>query len=304
MVYWLIAIISAYIFFGLSSLCDKLVLAGKVQKSPQPNSYAFYVGVSSILAIFLIPFTKFCFPNSSSWIWIIMDAAVYITGLYVMFVALEKFDVSRVIATIGATQPIFIFILTWVFFGAQDISGVNILAFVMLFLGSAIISVEKNIEVTGDYLKITLFSSLMFSLDYIFSKHVFLGESFLNGLIWVRIFIFLFALIFLFTESSRREIFSKQMVSNKNTQLNFILAQTCGGAGNFLQSFGISLVPVAFLAIANSLRGIQYVFLFFITIFVSLFYPKILHEKMSVEIILQKTISIVLIAIGLAMLVS
>src|SRR3989344_6473389 len=132
MLMWLVAIILAYLFFGFASLCDKLVLAGK----PKPKSYTFYVGVFGLLAILIIPFIEFGFPNTAGLTWIILDALVRILGIYTMYVALEKFDVSRVIATIGATQPIFIFALTWIFWGPQKMPATAILAFILLFLGS------------------------------------------------------------------------------------------------------------------------------------------------------------------------
>jgi drug/metabolite transporter (DMT)-like permease len=220
-----------------------------------------------------------------------------------MFVALEKFDVSKVVATIGATQPIFIFILTWLFWGPQAMPAIDILAFIVLFLGSVIISIEKNIEITSSYLKITILSSIMFSLDYIFSKFVFLGQPFFQGIIWIRIFVFLFVLLFLVGRSSRKEIFSKQTVLNAKTQITFLYAQACGGIANLLQSFAISLVPIVFLATVNSLRGIQYVFLFLITLFISYFYPQFLKEELSRRVVFQKIISIILIAVGLAILV-
>ena len=69
-----------------------------------------------------------------------------------------------------------------------------------------------------------------------------------------------------------------------------------------MQAFAISLAPVAFLAIVNSMRGIQYIFLFIITLFISYFYPKILEEEISRKIFFQKIISIILIAVGLIIL--
>lgn len=300
MLMWLIVIILAYLFFGFASLCDKLVLAGR----PKPASYTFYVGVFSVFVVLFIPFTKFSFPDTTGLAWIVLDAIVHIIGLYAMFVALEKFEVSKVVPTIGATQPVFVFALTWLFWGPQAIPGADILAFIILFIGSIIISFEKNIEITGNYLKITLLSSIMFSLDYIFSKFVFLSQPFLQGIIWIRICVLLFVFVFLITKNSRKEIFSKQVIFNKKTQMFFLYAQVFGGVANFLQSFAIFLAPIAFLAIANSLRGIQYVFLFLMALFLSLFYPQILKEELSKGIVLQKIISIILIAIGLSLLVA
>lgn len=297
--YWLITIILAYLFFGFGAFCDKLVLAGK----PNPKAYTFYVGLAGLAVFVFLPFIKFGLPDAAGFAWVVLDAIVRVTGLYVMYTAIERFDVSKVIATIGATQPIFIFILTRLFFGQQKMGVAAIVAFILLFIGSIVISIEKTPRLTGNYLKITILASLLFSLDYIFSKLVFLNEGFLQGIIWVAIFIFLFALIFIATKKSRKEIFAKRMVSNKKTQISFLGAQASGAIANFLQSFSIFLVPVAFLPIINSLRGVQYVLLFLITLFVSYFFPKILKEEISKKAIMQKIVSIIIIGSGLAVLV-
>ena len=178
----------------------------------------------------------------------------------------------------------------------------DILAFIILLAGSSIISFEKNIKISGDYLRIILFSAFMFSLDYIFSKMVFLNQPFWQGLIWMRIFSFILVLSFLFRAGFRKEIFKKQNLLNKKTGIIFFGGQASGGAANVLQSFSIFLAPMVFLPVINSLRGIQYIFIFFMTLFLSFFYPKILKEKISTSLIIKKIISIILIVLGLAVL--
>ena len=306
MFYWLLIAILAYLFLGFSSLGDKLILATKNKETAKfvlkPQTYTFYIGILSLFVIIFIPFIKFGFPSSVGLMWIVLDAFVHLVGIYTMYVAIENFDVSKVIATIGATQPIFIFVLTWIFWGHQVMPLIYILAFALLFIGSIIISLEKNIKITKDYLKITIFSSVMFSLDYLFAKLVFINQSFLPGIIWMQIFMFLFVLSFLFNRNFRKEIFGKKVIFNKRIKIIFFSTQVCGGLANLLQSFAISLAPVIFLATVNSLRGTQYVFLFIATLFLSHFYPKILKEELSKKIIIQKIISIIFIAFGLAIL--
>jgi drug/metabolite transporter (DMT)-like permease len=299
MLTWLIVIVLAYFFFSLSSLGDKLILAGP----PNPKSYTFYVGLLNILAVFAIPFAGLEIPSFKIFAWIVIDAIVFVLGLYFMFSAVEKFEVSKVATTIGATQPIFIFFASWLFFGYQAMSGINFLAFALLFIGSIIISLDKKLETANKYLKITILTSLIFSLDYVLLKYIFLNFSFLQGFIWTRIFIFLIALLFLLNKSARKEIFRQKNRSNNNFKALFFSTQVCGGIATVLQSFAVSLAPVVFLPILNSLKGVQYVFLFIITSFLSFFFPKILKEKISKKIIFKKTISIVLIVAGLALLI-
>lgn len=298
MLSWLLIIILAYLFFALSSFGDKLFLSGP----PNPKLYTFFLGVLNGLAILLIPFISFGVPSIAAFGWIILEAFVFIVGLYFMFSALEKFEVSKVIILIGALQPIFIFILTWIFFGPQPVKASYLLAFLLLILGIVKISDVKRLDIKGEYLKLVTISSLMFSFDYIFSKFVFLSMPFWQGLVWMRILIFLFALTILFDKNIRKKIFSGKKIITKKEGTIFVFTQTSGAIAGLLQSLAIALAPVYYLAIVNSLKGIQYAFLFLITLFCSIFFPRILKEKISGKIIIQKTIAILLIAGGIAVL--
>jgi len=298
MLSWLLVIILSYLFFALSSFGDKMVLAG----SPNPKSYTFYSGILNILAIILIPFVGITIPNANLLFWIMLDAIIFAFGLYFGFSAVEDFEVSKVAVTIGATQPIFIFFISWLFWGYQDLSFSNFIAFFLLFVGSIIISFDKKPELTGKYLKLTLLASLMYSFDYVLLKFIFNNLSFVQGFIWRSIFISLVVLFLLVKKQNRREIFKKKMKNRQKFGAIFLATQTCGGTANILQSFAIFLAPIAFLPIVNSLRGLQYIFLFIITLFFTYFAPKIFKEKISKKIILRKIISIFLIVSGLIVL--
>ena len=296
---WLIAIIFSYLFFAFASLGDKIILAGP----SKPKSYTFFVGIFSILAVFLIPFVDFGFPTGIGLAWVILEAIVYVARLYALFYALENFEVSRIIPTIGATQPILIAVLSFLFWGYQQINSKDILAFIILLSGSILISIDRNLKITRKSMEIGLITSLFFSLDFIFSKFVFSDMSFWPGFIWMRIFSFIFVLIFLFDKRFRKEIVEENSGISKETGILFLFTQAAGGAANILQSWAIFLVPVTYLAVMNSMKGIQHVFLFLMVVFISHFLPKVLKEETSKSVIFQKIVSILLIGLGLAILV-
>jgi len=299
MAIWLLAIITAYFFFSLSSLGDKLILSGP----PKPKSYTFYVGIIGLSVVILIPFMEFGLPEKNSFPWIISEAVIYILALYFMFSAVKKYEVSRVATTMGATMPLFVLALTWLFWGGQTMNKTNIIAFALLILGNIIISFEKNLKSANGYLKMTLLASFIFSVDYVLAKIIFLKEPFLLGFFWMRMFGVIIALLFLLSKKAREEIFAKQNFLNKKTASLLTFTQTSGGIANILQAFAISSAPIAMLPILNSLRGVQYAFLFLIVLSFSIFLPKILKEEISKKIIVQKIIAIILIAGGLALLV-
>lgn len=297
--FWLIAIILSYLSFALASLGDKIVLSGP----SKPKSYTFFVGILSLFSVFIIPFVEFGFPSGIGLAFIVLEAIVYVAGLYAMFYALENFDVSKVMPTIGATQPVIIAILSVFFWGYQKLEGNEILAFIILLTGSVLISIDKNPKITKKSLEISLIASFLFSLDFIYSKFVFTEMSFWQGFIWMRIFSFIFVLIFLFDKGFRKEMEEENSGFNKKTGIVFIVAQIFGGLANILQSWAIFLVPVSYLAIMNSMKGIQYVFLFVLVVLISSFLPKVLKEEINKKIIIQKIVSILLIGLGLAILV-
>ena len=136
---WLFIIILAYFFFSIASLGDKLVLS----RAQSPRLYTFYVGVLSLIVLVLTPFADFRIPVPYNLFWIILTSFVLITGMYALYSAVNKFDVSRVVPVIGAVQPLFILILSWLFWGAQVIKANSLFAFAILLLGGIIISFEK-----------------------------------------------------------------------------------------------------------------------------------------------------------------
>jgi drug/metabolite transporter (DMT)-like permease len=299
---WLSIILLAYFFLGLSYFGDKLVLAGK----PKAKLYVFYVGCLNIFLVLLIPFVKLGLPNAGAFPWILLEPAAFLGGLYTMFLSLQKMEVSREITIMGAVQPIFVLILSSFIWGGTVMSPINIVAFVLMLLGGVIISVQWKTKkrVSFKYVLLVILSAFLFSLDYIFSKLFFFHEPFLPGFIWIRLLSCLYVVIFfLLDKKLRAQVFAKTTTHEKKNNLVFLVSQGSGAASNVLQSFAISLAPVSYLAIMNALSGVQYVFLFAITVFFSYFFPKILKEDISKEAIAQKVVAIVLIGAGLALLV-
>jgi len=296
---WILVIILAYLFFSLASLGDKLVL----NSNSNPKLYVFYVGLLNFLVVLLIPFFGIKLPGTESFFWIILTSSVIILGLYALYFAVSKFEITRIVPMVGASQPMFVLLLSWIFWEYSVIKYSDLWAFVFLLLGSIIISFEKKPQFTKSLLKISLLTSFLAALGFILTKMVFLNQDFINGIIWIGIFNFLFSLIFLYDNNVREEIFIKKSGSNKKVIFLIIFTQLSGGIAGILQNFAIYLAPTSGLPIINALRGVQYVFLFIITLIFSIFYPKILKEEISKKVIIQKFTAIILIITGLTILV-
>ena len=85
----------------------------------------------------------------------------------------------------------------------------------------------------------------------------------------------------------------------KQTGLVFLVAQAIGAAGGLLQNFAISQGSVT---IVNALAGTQFVFLLLLTVSLSALRPKILRERFTRNIMVQKVVAVSLITIGILLL--
>ena len=165
------------------------------------------------------------------------------------------------------------------------------------------ISFEEKFHATKKFLVLTVGAAALFSLEYVFSKLVFLNMDFVHGLIWMRIWSFVFAMLLLSIPKLRKRIFAKKPMASKKTSLGFVAFQTMGALAGLLQNWAVALVPVGYLAIMNSLRGLQYLFLFFIAVSFSHFLPAIFKERITQKAIINKSIGIFMIILGMIFLV-
>jgi len=209
-----------------------------------------------------------------------------------------------VVPVIGAFNPLITFGLVYLFSsGRQALSFYDVVSFILLIGGSILMTAEKEKSVTWQSLKISVMASFFFALSFVLTKYVYLGQPFLNGLVWTRIGGALMALILLVIwPEIRQEIFRQKNNFEKKPFAVLVLNQAAGAAGGLLQNWAISLAPLIFLAFINALQGLQYVFLLFLSVFLSFKFPQILKEFISRKIIVQRVAAILLIGGGLALL--
>src|SRR3989344_30249 len=132
MISWILIIILSYLFLSFSSFGDKLILSGPVNH----RLYIFYFGCLSLTSLLFIPFVGLEIPNLSGLFSAILASFFFLSGLYVLYAAVEQFEVSKVVPIVGAIQPMFILIFSWLSLGFGSIKSSNLLAFTILLIAS------------------------------------------------------------------------------------------------------------------------------------------------------------------------
>jgi hypothetical protein len=295
--FWVFVAALAYFFFALGSLFDRYLLAGSLLS---PKAYAFYVGAMGILALILIPF-GFIVPDLDQVFLSLLAGGVWIWAVFLLYRAISKSEVSRVVPAVGGLLPIFTLLIVFVFSSQKiNIDFSYIFALILLILGSILITFEKGISFQN--IKNAAEAAFLFSWGFFLMKRVYEVQPFISGFVWMRIGGALASPIFLVSKKARRQIFVQKSITKTQVSLPLITAQIFGGLGFALQNYSVYLAEISQVPLINALEGIRYVFLLLFIFVLGKRLPHLLKEKASKTTLLQKIVAILLIEIGLVFL--
>jgi drug/metabolite transporter (DMT)-like permease len=314
---WLIITLVAYLLNAVAAVIDKTMLTKNLLS---PISYTFSIAVlGGVLMLLVIPF-GFGIPNILTLVVSLIAGAAFVWALILMFKALEKDDATRVAPMIGGLVPVFVFILAW-YILEESLTGNQYFAFIFLIIGTFLISLDFQKHGALSWLKskfgmknkpglpqirktlwIALPASLLFGISHVLTKFVYSNTEFLTGFIWTRLGSFL-AIMLLLVSIKNRNIIKRDFKRNKKqpkqtkaTGIRFLFGQLCGGGGAILLQYAIFLGSVT---LVNAMQGVQYIFVFFLVVLFTTTLPKLIKEKFTKELVIQKVIAILIIGIGL-----
>lgn len=290
-----IAII-AYLLFALNGIADKFLLTRAVK---HPIAYAFYIGITSPLVLFLAPFGLKLLRGPDYFVALVAGMC-FVVALYFLYKAIQATSISRILPIEGGFVPIFTLVLAYFILG-ERLTSVQFASFAFLVGGAVLIAFRK--EGTGwrpAALGNGIIAAFLFALSFTLTKYIYDQSNFVSGLVWTRLGFFVTSLAFLIPRQNRQYIKNAPKETSTANKFLYYGTRLAGSLGGFLQNYAISIGSVI---IVNALQGTQYAFLLLLTILLSIYYPKILNEKISRGILAQKTVAIILITVGLILLI-
>lgn len=297
--FWVLITILSYFLLAITALGDKYLLVGP----PEPKSYTFFINVPGILLLILVPFVGFVVPDSKQILFSLLAGGLAVFAGYFLYVALEKFEASRVIPAVGGILPLCTIAIVYFSSGGKaGFDSKELLAFLVLVLGSVLISLERGKAFSLSGLFLPVLVALLFALSFVVMKNLYLQLPFWTTLILTRVGAFFVSLVFLLSRGARAEIFRKSTILQKQTGSVFLANQGVGAVALLLQNWAIALAPLNHLAFINALEGVRYVFLLVLSVLISIIFPGALKEKISKNIISQKAVAILFIVVGLVIL--
>lgn len=294
---YLIIAISAYLLNAVSVTIDKILL---VKRLPNPALYVFYISAFSLAVLIAAPFTPF--PDFKPLVISSFSTILWTLGAYYMFKALKSGEAARVIPIIGTLIPVILLSMS-ALSGSVDL---NEIWAVLILLAGLVFLIYPSLKgkFSKEELILELVSALFFANSYHLLKISYDSSNFLSIFIYSRLILLPLIIIILIIPFLRRWVFAGSTHHPKvslwsKTGFILFIGQAAGGSSQMLLTFAISLASPA---VVNSIQGIQYVFLFILSLLLAKKFPTAFAEKLTKVNIAGKIIGIMFIFFGLWLL--
>lgn len=319
---WLVIATAAYLLNSLAFIVDKALLGHAIKNQ---YVYTFFIGTLGLIAVLLVPLIGFAnahpgfyhllvdqwhvptyvfdasqlaAPTVGWWGIELLIGILLIAALVFFFSALKELETSRVVPFIGGLIPLTTFIFSF-FYLDEQLSSTEIIAFVLLLVGGVVISLgpkQKGRKQGPQHWWYAVAAAVLFSSSFVLTKYAYISQPFLTVFIVARLGSFFAALALLCVPSIRAAIVQTIRRLRSRLGLIFVASQAVGAAGFLLLNVAIKLKNVT---LVNALQGIQYIFLLALVSVATVFYPKLLKERITPMIIAGKVLGIIFISAGL-----
>jgi drug/metabolite transporter (DMT)-like permease len=304
MFWFTLALIGSFLY-AITNHIDKILL----EKYFKSHGIGTLILFSSTLSLIAVPFLYF-FDNSvldlslQNILILILVGIINIAVLWFYLKAL--FDEEASVAIVFyQLVPVLGLILGYLFLG-EVLTKTELIAMAIIILGTTIISFEINSENKFKLRKKTigfmLVASFLWATESVIFKFVALEENVVRSLFWEHLTLGFFGiLMFIFIESYRNN-FLKTFKSNSKKVLGInVMNESLYMLGNISFSFAYLLAPIALVLLSQSFQPI---FVFIIGVILTLFFPKISVEKITIRDTVQKLLAIFITGIGTYLLLS
>lgn len=287
---WLILAIVSYFLNAVVSLTDKFLLS---KKAKNPLVYAFYSGILTSFIVILWPL-DFAFLSPDLTLIALLAGASFFAAIFFYYSAILAGEVSRVVPVVGGVSPIIIFGLSYVFL-EERLPAFWFLGFLLLVLGTVVFTLGKG-KKTSIY---SFAAAASFAVSFFLTKIVFLEASFLNGFVWTRIGAVLPPLVLLFLPFFRKVMRQSGFNIKRRSFFLFLSNKGLSAVAFFILNYAIA---VGSLTMINAAQGVQYVFLFIMTLVLSVYLPHVVKESLRPRVVFQKIMGTILISLAVVML--
>ena len=290
---------------ALVGILDKFIITKFI---PKPVVFVFYSTIFVLPLFLVLPFSSTQIPIITfDYLIFALSGGCFALGLWTMYTALQKVEVSRVGPLIGAAAPFFILFFSRIFLG-EKLTPYALLGALFLIAGSLVISCAQpdKSSIGRGGLGWAVLAGLLFAISHVSAKYAYGIYGFFDGLVLTKLPVGIFGVALLLNPDVRAIFNKKQkLVSGQSPKKNqvFLVAgnMLLGVTATLLLQYAMALGSVT---LVNALAGVQYALLIVFTALISKFFPNnILKEKFTLSSIIRKSVAVSVIAFGLVLLI-
>lgn len=291
---WLLFALFALFAFAISSLIDGLSIKKYIKN---PKIYLFYsVFLQGVIGIFIFFFKEINFYGYFFLLISLVTGFFYVYGLIPYMKSLEFEEVSRIVPLFNL-GPVFVLIFSLLVLDLK-LSLFQYIGFFFLVTGSFLISLKK---VSG-FIKISkgfwymMLTNLLLTGFFIGTDYLFKNYDYWSSFFFIQFGVLFSAMSLLVFKNYGQAGIKRFNYIGNTAKMLVLFAAVISFIGIGVRNVAIRLSSAT---LVTSLGGFQSLFVFGITLFLSIKLPYILKEETNKEIILLKTISILLLIAGI-----
>jgi len=294
---WYIYALLAPAFWALNNVFVKFLITTKFKSYVPMISTIIFMDVPFTLAILLIAPINFIFPYT---IFAILTGLLPLLAFWFYSKALLVEEVSR-LTTLFQLIPVFVALLSAIFLN-EILGPQKYLGIIIIVVAAMLVSYKKTKGKSSfsSALKYMIPFGLIIAIYTILEKYLLSYFEFWSLFFW-SITGALIGVTLLLAFKKPREQFNKTIpnIGKKGLFLTFI------GEGIYVVGALFSLIALSSTnaSIASALFGLQPFYIFFYTLFLSIFLPKILTEDLNKQTIILKICAITLMFSGTYLIV-
>jgi drug/metabolite transporter (DMT)-like permease len=299
--YWLIYAFSGPVLWALSTHIDKYL----VERYFKQGSVAVLMVFTAIIGALALPFVWLFQPgvvalDLESMVVIAASGILYMSAIYFYLQALQTEEAST-IAPFFQAAGVFGLILGY-FILEEQISYSQIIGVLLIIVGSVILSLrfgKGTSQVKKQLVILMLFCALAISLSSLIFKFFAVRDEFWTTTFWNFFGQAFFGVILLLPAENRKQ-FSEMIHANARALLSVNISnELINLGGNLGVRYTLLLAP---LGVVQAISSTTSFFVLFFGVLLSLFFPNLAREKISIGSLMQKIIATVLVVAGVLLI--
>lgn len=304
----IILAIFGYFLTALEAIISKFLLTGKIKSW---KLYVFYIGIFSLFSLVFFPLGLRWYGWDLFAISLVSGVALFVY-LAMLYQVLEKQPASFVYVFSGALSIIGVLVFSELLL--QEALSIEMLGgIIFLLLGGLLIAVDPSELRLIKGAAMIIGAGIVFSVHLVLLKYVYQeielvsgganrASDFVSGYIPSRVGEALATAAAFAVPSFRKEVFrllgKKEKGKRAKHFLATALAKTLAGLGTLLVNVAIFWGSVT---VVNALMAVQYLFIFVMSLLLTLFYKNVFGEKLRFEAMVVNCVGVILVIIGVVL---